>query len=114
MRNKEFKCPLNYKDPLCPKCKEDRPYMEKNCKEWRKKQHITACGCGGAYVCECGYSIELCMPNFERNMNERTLRYKILTDCAYCHRKAKWEPSMLWVSTSGDLDIVKAKEWPSD
>jgi len=38
--NDDFRCPRgsSNQDALCPECFKELPYMERNCKEWRKKQ----------------------------------------------------------------------------
>ena len=47
-------------------------FKTEGCKEWVKKEHGGACGCGGIMWCECGYKEEYCWSDKET--------------CPYCGR----------------------------
>ena len=52
-------------------------FKTEGCKEWRKKSHMAACGCGGIMWCECGYKEEYCVSDQEV--------------CPYCGRRLQHE-----------------------
>lgn len=90
----------NY-EALCPECKKKYPYMERNCKEWRKKIDEGVCGCGGAKVCECGYEYHFCSPFT-----------KYPEKCPFCDRtefKIKFSSMYLYMQEEGRriLDILR-------
>jgi hypothetical protein len=94
-----MKCPkeLKSKDMVCPECE-----MVEECNWKVKKQPMATCGCGGSYVCKCGYREEFCLPHFEKDSSP--LKYCATIDCPFCGREAKWESSRLTIAIeSGKL-----------
>jgi hypothetical protein len=100
-----FKCirGLSNLDALCPECKKKYSYMERNCKEWRKKIDEGVCGCGGAKKCICGYEYHFCSPYAQYPK-----------ECPFCGRKEfeiKLSDMYLYMQKEGIklIDALKEK-----
>jgi len=82
--------PTGMSAELIEKCKAN----EEGCVLWRKKRHLSACGCGGTATCVCGYSMAFCF--LDRSV------------CPYCERVLSVEYSQMYASSQDALDIFRS------
>jgi len=72
---------------------EKSPLAVKGCIEWKKKDVMSACGCGGTEWCECGYNYSYCIPSDEHK-------------CCFCGRELKGHIEKFKFLTFKDEDII--------